>query len=255
MLLVLSPAKTLDFSKIETKLNFSIPGFLNDSEKLIGLLRKLKPKDLSNLMGISAKLADLNFERYLKWEVKHQVENSKPAVFTFNGDVYNGLDVRSISIDNLEFLNKNGRILSGLYGVLKPFDLIQEYRLEMGIKLPNPKGKDLYHFWGKKISQNINSAIEESDGEKVLINLASNEYYQGIEQKSLKYTVIHPIFKDYKENGYTLISFFAKKARGMMARFICQEKISNSDHIKLFKSGGYSFNPKLSDNHQWVFTR
>jgi len=255
MLVLLSPAKTLDFSEIKGKFDFSIPEFINEADKLVQILRKLDSLDLSALMGISAKLADLNFGRLLKWDKNHTSQNSKQSVFAFNGDVYEGLDVSSIPKDNIDFLNKNVRILSGLYGILKPSDIIHEYRLEMGTKLKNSKGKDLYHFWDNKIVQSTNKAIKESDGEKVLINLASNEYFKAIDPKILKYPVISPVFKDYKDDGFQFISFFAKKARGMMTRFIALEKIDNSEQLKLFKFGGYSYNDQLTSGNQWVFTR
>jgi len=254
MLVVLSPAKSLDFSKISGK-DFSIPEFLNEAEILIKLLRKLKPGDLSALMGISAKLADLNFSRFLKWDKNHNLENSKPAIYTFNGDVYEGLMANTLDNESIDFLEKNTRILSGLYGVLHPLDSIMEYRLEMGIKLPNKKGQDLYKFWGKKIAQTINKAIENSDGEKVLVNLASNEYFKSIDRKSLKYPVLTPVFKEYKDGDYQMISFFAKKARGLMTRYISLEKLNTPEDLKKFNLGGYSYNKELSSAQQLFFTR
>jgi cytoplasmic iron level regulating protein YaaA (DUF328/UPF0246 family) len=255
MLTVLSPAKTLDFSKISRKIDFSVPVFIKEAEVLISILRKFNATDISSLMGISAKLSDLNFERFLKWNKDHTLQNSKQAVFAFNGDVYDGLDVQTISQERLAFLNRNTRILSGLYGVLKPLDIIQGYRLEMGIKLNNSKGSNLYDYWGNEIAQNINNSIEESDGEKVLINLASNEYYKAIKTKMLKYPVITPVFKEYKEGELKMISFFAKKARGLMARFIATENITKSLQIKMFNIAGYSYNEELSSENQWFFIR
>jgi cytoplasmic iron level regulating protein YaaA (DUF328/UPF0246 family) len=206
-------------------------------------------------MGISAKLADLNFERFLKWNIDHQAENSKPSIFAYMGDVYDGIDTESLSLEKLKFINENVRILSGLYGVLKPFDLIQEYRLEMGTKLNIHNGKDLYKFWTNKITRTIIMAINESKGEKVLINLASNEYFKSIKLASLKCPVITPVFMEYKDNGYQIVSFYAKKARGMMTRFIAVENILNPEHIKMFNYGGYSFNQDLTTGNRWVFTR
>jgi uncharacterized protein len=255
MLTVLSPAKTLDFSIITKKIDSSIPVFIQEAESLIKILRKFEPVEISSLMGISAKLSDLNFERYLKWKKDHQIQNSKQAVFAFKGEVYNGLDIQSLSLKNIRFLNKNLRILSGLYGVLKPFDIIQEYRLEMGIKLYNSKGQNLYDFWGNKITQNMNKAVEESDGEKVLINLASNEYFKALKTKILKYPVINPVFKEYKEGELKMITLYAKKARGLMARFIASENITKSQQLKMFNLGGYLFNNELSTTNQWAFTR
>ncbi|MDF1549486.1 MAG: peroxide stress protein YaaA [Bacteroidales bacterium] len=255
MLIVLSPAKTLDFTKTIHIKEHSEPVFINEAEMLVNKLQKLKPADLSSLMSISAKLADLNFERFIKWEKNHSQEHTKPSVFAFKGDVYVGLDVDSLSEENLNFLNRNTRILSGLYGILKPFDLIREYRLEMGAKLKNPKGADLYKFWGNKITKQVNEAIAASDGEKVLINLASNEYFKSIDKKELKFPVITPVFKEFKDDGYKIVSFFAKKARGMMTRYIARENIQKAEDIKSFNLDGYVFNQELSKAKEWVFTR
>jgi uncharacterized protein len=255
MLSILSPAKTLNFSKVSEKASYSEPSFVNEAGMLMKILKCLKPDEISELMGISAKLADLNFQRFLAWQKEHRPENSKPAIFAFDGDVYEGLDIETLDVDHVLFLNKNLRILSGLYGVLKPLDLIKEYRLEMGSKLKNKKGPNLYYFWGQKITQNINTAIEQSDGDKVLINLASNEYFKAIDAKALKYEVITPVFKDYKEGKYQVISYYAKKARGLMSRFIAQEKITNQENLKMFHLGSYSFSHELSTSNQFIFTR
>lgn len=255
MLIVLSPAKTLDFTKTAKIKEHSEPVFINEAAILINKLKKLKPADLSTLMSISAKLADLNFERFVKWDKNHSQEHTKAAVFAFKGDVYVGLDVDSLSEENLNFLNRNTRILSGLYGILKPFDSIREYRLEMGAKLQNPKGNDLYKFWGTKITKQVNDAIAISDGEKVLINLASNEYFKSIIQKQLKFPIITPVFKELKDDGYKVVSFFAKKARGMMTRYIARENIQKAEDIKSFNLDGYVFNQELSKAKEWVFTR
>jgi uncharacterized protein len=255
MLAVLSPAKSLNFSRPPQAVKYSLPEFIKEAEGLVKLLRKYSPADLSSLMGISAKLADLNFERFVKWDKNHNSVNSKEAVFAFNGDVYDGLDAYSLNDDNLLFLNQHVRILSGLYGVLCPFDLINEYRLEMGSKLQNKQGNDLYAYWGNKIALSVNSAIENSSGEKVLINLASNEYFKSINLKELKYPVITPVFKEFKDNEFQLISFFAKKARGLMTRYIATEKITEPQQLKFFNLGGYAFNQELSKNDSWVFTR
>ncbi len=255
MLIVLSPAKTLDFSKTITNQVITIPVFLKEAEKLVKIARKFKPAQLSLLMGISAKLADLNFERFLKWEINHSSENSKQALFAFKGDVYLGLDSKSLNEVQLSYLNNNLRILSGLYGSLKPFDLIQEYRLEMGTQIVNPKGNDLYKFWGKKITNEIIKALDNSYGEKVLINLASNEYFKSIVTKDLKNRIITPVFKEQKEDGYHFVSFFAKKARGLMTRFIALNNINQSEDIKHFNLERYAYNEDLSKHDEWVFTR
>lgn len=255
MLTVLSPAKTLDFSADYQLNNSSEPAFINEAATLVKELRKLKPEKLSSLMGISAKLADLNFERYLKWEKNHQPAYTKPAVLAFKGDVYIGLDAMGLNSEQLDFVNENVRILSGLYGILKPYDLIREYRLEMGSKLKNPKGGDLYKFWGNKIAKQINEVIKNSDGEKVLINLASNEYFKSVDLKALNYPVITPVFKELKDDNYKVISFFAKKARGLMTRYMALENITNAEQLKSFNYERYTFNEGLSKKNEWVFTR
>jgi len=255
MLIVISPAKSLDFS-IQTNIKeYSIPPFLNDSKLLIGNLRKYRPEQLSSLMNISAKLAELNYERFVKWHLPFSPENAKPALFVFKGDVYQGLDTETLSKEDISFANNHLRILSGLYGILKPLDLIQEYRLEMGTKLKNERGKNLYEFWGDKITGEINKAVEQSSGEKFLINLASNEYFKSINKKKLNYEVITPVFKDYKNGQYKIISFFAKKARGLMSRFIIQNCIEKAEDIKAFNLSDYRYNEELSKDKEWVFTR
>jgi uncharacterized protein len=255
MLIVLSPAKTLDFSKTKKEYPYSLPIFTKEAAQLIKILKKFKPEDISQLMGISAKLADLNYERFLRWNPDHQPENSKQAVLAFKGDVYEGLQANTLKMDELNYLNKQLRILSGLYGVLLPFDIIREYRLEMGTKLENQKGKDLYQFWGNKISKTIVKAIEESEGEKVLVNLASSEYFKTIDEKNLNYQVITPVFKEFKDGQLQFVSFFAKKARGLMTRFAALEKITKAEDLKFFNHERYHFDTDLSDDRQWVFTR
>jgi cytoplasmic iron level regulating protein YaaA (DUF328/UPF0246 family) len=255
MLIVISPAKSLDFS-VQTNIKTnSVPPFLKDSNTLVNELIKFRPEDLSKLMNISAKLAELNYERFIKWHLPFTNENAKPALFVFKGDVYQGLDIQSLNEEDVLFANQNLRILSGLYGVLKPLDLIQEYRLEMGTKLENPQGKNLYEFWGDKITDEINKAIKLSSGEKVLINLASNEYFKSIQKRKLNYEVITPVFKDYKNGQYKIISFYAKKARGLMSRFIIQNRIEKAQEIKAFNLADYHYNEELSKDKEWVFTR
>lgn len=255
MLLILSPAKSINFSFEYSDINGTEPEFIKEASVLVKELRKFNQEELSDLMKISAKLADLNFERFLKWDKEHNNEYSKPAILAFKGDVYIGLDAHNLNIQQLNFLNNNLRILSGLYGVLRPFDLLREYRLEMGSKLENPKGNNLYKFWGDKIVNHINNAISASDGEKVLINLASNEYYKSINQKKLKFPIVTPVFKELKDDKYKVVSLFAKKARGMMTRYIAENKITNVEEIKTFNSANYSFNQDLSSEKEWVFTR
>lgn len=254
MLIVISPAKSLDFetpSKIE---NYTMPDLLKESEKLVGRLKTMSPKQLSVLMGISADLGDLNFKRYQEWQTPFAPENAKQAILAFNGDVYQGLDAATLSEDKLMLAQSKLRILSGLYGVLKPLDLIQPYRLEMGTKLKYYKSKDLYEFWNPLITKKINEAVVES-GSGILINLASNEYFKSIDRKKLKAEIITPDFKDLKNGSYKMISFFAKRARGLMTRFILENNITDHAELLAFNSEGYAFNPRFSKPENPVFTR
>ena len=254
MLLIISPAKTLDFQPMEKQYPASFPPFLDLSTKLISELRNYEAQELQSLMSISPKLADLNRERFLQWQLPFTPENTKPAVFAFRGDVYTGLDVDSLTETETLRINKHLRILSGLYGVLRPLDGIQAYRLEMGTKLENEKGNTLYKFWGDLITNQINSDLIENKYE-YLINLASNEYFKSIDKKKIKKPIITPIFKDYKNEKYKVISFYAKKARGLMTRFIIQNQINTIDGLKTFDQANYLFNPDLSTNTELVFTR
>lgn len=254
MLIVISPAKSLDFKTPGVVSEYSIPEFLNESEKLVGRLKTFSPKKLSLLMGISAELGELNFQRFQNWQQPFTPDNAKQAIFAFNGDVYQGLNASTLTPDNLKLSQNKLRILSGLYGVVKPLDLIQPYRLEMGTKLKYYKSKDLYAFWNPLITKKINEAILES-GSNVLINLASNEYFKSIDRKKLKAEVVTPDFKDHKNGAYKMISFFAKRARGLMSRFILENNISDPVDLLAFDSEGYSFNSRLSKPGNPVFTR
>ncbi len=254
MLLVISPAKSLDFKTPPVTDAFTMPDMLDESEKLLIKLRKMSPAQLSDLMGISANLGQLNYERFQTWYQPFTQENAKQAVLAFSGDVFQGLDANSLSEEQLLRLQSKLRILSGLYGVLRPLDLMQPYRLEMGTKLKVQRSVDLYAFWKTKITPKINDAIEES-GSKVLINLASNEYYKSIETKKLDCEIVTPQFKDMKNGQYKMISFYAKKARGMMTRFVIENDINNVDDLQAFDSEGYVFNPRLSKPGNPVFTR
>jgi cytoplasmic iron level regulating protein YaaA (DUF328/UPF0246 family) len=254
MLIVISPAKSLDFESKPTTSEYTTPEFLNESEKLVARLKKMKPEKISKLMGISASLGNLNYERFQTWHLPFTPENAKQAVLAFNGDVYVGLNAPSLSEEKLQLSQQKLRILSGLYGVLKPLDLIQPYRLEMGTKFGAGKAKDLYSFWSKKITPKVQEAINES-GSKILVNLASNEYYKSIDPKKLEAEIVTPAFKDMKNGEYKMISFFAKKARGLMSRFILENNIDNADDLQAFDYEGYHFNPRLSRPGQPVFTR
>lgn len=254
MLIVLSPSKSLDFKKPITFPEFSLPELLNESEKLMGKLKKLTPKQISAFMNISPALGELNFQRFQSWELPFTPENSRQALFAFNGDVYQGLDAGSLSVQAVKSAQKKVRILSGLYGVLKPLDLIQPYRLEMGTAFGYYSKKNLYEFWKSTITGNIRKALNDSES-NVLVNLASNEYFKSIDLKKLKAEVVTPAFLDFKNGKYRMISFFAKRARGLMTRFILENQIDESSALQAFEAEGYVFNPALSKAGNPVFTR
>lgn len=254
MLTVISPAKTLDFDTPPVTAAFTQPGYLEDSEKLIRKLRSLSRKKIGELMGISKDLAQLNYERYLSWHSDFNPGNAKQAVLAFKGDVYLGLEAETFTEEDFEFSQNHLRILSGLYGVLRPLDLIQPYRLEMGIRLPVRRKKNLYDFWGTRLTEDINNVLEEQE-ERVLLNLASKEYFGAIQPELTKGTIINPIFKDWKNGEYKILSFFAKKARGRMSSWIIRHRIDKVEEIKGFDLDGYEFNESLSNTHDWVFTR
>lgn len=254
MLIVISPAKSLDFNTPSVTESYTIPEMLGESEKLVGRLKKMSPKQLSNLMGISTNLGELNFQRYQSWHLPFKPENAKQAILAFSGDVYQGLDAGNLSEELLELAQTKLRILSGLYGVLKPLDIIQPYRLEMGTKMKYQRSNDLYAFWKNKITLAVNKAISES-GSDVLVSLASNEYFKSIDRKKIKARIVTPEFKDLKNGQYKMISFFAKKARGLMTRFILENDISDVDNLQAFDLEGYHFNPRLSKPETPVFTR
>lgn len=254
MLMVISPAKTLDFETLPTTSEHTTPDFLDDSEELIEQLREMSPHDVSALMKISDKLGNLNFDRYLSWDKKFTLDNAKQALLAFKGDVYTGLDAESLSGDDLIWAQDHLRILSGLYGLLRPLDLIQAYRLEMGTKLVNGCGKDLYQFWGSKITDALNQQ-QADESLPVLVNLASNEYFKSVQSKQLNAEIITPVFKDWKGDKYKIISFYAKKARGLMVAYIIRNRLNDVEQIKNFDSEGYVYNPAMSSAKEWVFTR
>ena len=255
MISVLSPAKTLDYeSRVPIK-DFSTSELITESKKLMKELKILSPEDLSSLMGLSEKLANLNFERNMNWRAEKKLgEHSRQAIYAFKGDVYVGLDIFTLNQKQVRFLNQHIRVLSGLYGILKPLDLIEPYRLEMGTKLRNSKGKDLYKFWNNKISMNLGKDLESHDNRSI-INLASVEYFSSIKLVDLKVPVFNPVFKDYKNGKYKIISFYAKKARGLMARYIALNNIDNPKGILGFDLGGYNYSKKDSNQFSPVFLR
>lgn len=254
MLLLISPAKTLDFESPAPTEEFTQADFLKQSRQLIGELRALAPHDISELMDISDKLGLLNFDRFAKWKTPFNLGNSKQALFAFQGDVYTGMQADTFSADDIKFAQKHLRILSGLYGLLRPLDLIQAYRLEMGTGFVNSRGKNLYEFWDTSITKALNKQLKELNS-SLVINLASNEYFSSVKPKVLDAKIITPVFKDKKNGEYKIISFFAKKARGMMSAYIIQNRILNPEAIKTFDTGGYSFNQTMSTEFEWVFTR
>ena len=254
MLAIISPAKTLDFESAVKNFPVSQPHFTDYSEQLIEVCRKLSTQDLSSLMSISDKLAGLNVARFAEWTKIHNENNSRAALFAFKGDVYTGLDADSLSEDDVAFAQSHLRMLSGLYGLLKPLDLMQPYRLEMGTKLVNPKGKDLYAFWGNVITQAVQQAIDEQ-GDNVLINLASDEYYKSVKESQLNAKIIKPVFLDNKNGKYKVISFYAKKARGLMCRYLIQNRLTEIEQLKEFDLGGYWFDSTSSTETEFVFKR
>lgn len=254
MLTLISPAKSLDFEHPAPLPTATQPRFAQQSAVLAKILKGYSPQALSDLMGISDKLASLNAARYQQWALPFTPANSKQAVFAFTGDVYTGLDATSLSPEALEFGQAHLGILSGLYGLLRPLDLIQPYRLEMGTSLPNPAGKDLYAYWQQQITQTLSQLLSEQQV-PVLVNLASQEYFKVIDQKKITQRIITPVFKDWKNGEYKIISFFAKKARGLMTRFLLQNRLDMPDALKDFNLDGYAFNPALSADDTWVFTR
>ena len=254
MLTVISPAKTLDYeSPVTTKLH-SMPRFLEHSAQLINTLEALSVQEVAELMKLSDKLASLNVARYASWQEQFNPNDARQAVLAFKGDVYTGLAAETLSEEQLEYAQQHLRILSGLYGVLKPLDLMQPYRLEMGTKFNNAKGKDLYQFWGTRLTESLNEELA-SDNSPVLVNLASNEYFKAIKPKLLNARVITPVFKDWKNGQYKIISFYAKKARGLMSRYIIEEKINAPEALKAFNYEGYQFSETLSEGDTLVFTR
>ncbi|UBM57230.1 peroxide stress protein YaaA [Marinilongibacter aquaticus] len=252
MKIVVSPAKSLDFeSQIPTN-EYTLPRFLTETDKLNAALKKKSRKKLSDLMSISAALAELNYDRNQTRGIDYTLDNARQAVYAFNGDVYLGLDIHSLNPEKLPQLQEKLRILSGLYGLLKPLDLIQPYRLEMGTKLKVGRKNDLYAFWDKKVTESLNEELEAGEP---FINLASNEYFKVVKPELLKSPVITPIFKDYVNGNLKVVSFHAKKARGMMTRFVLDKNIENAESLKTFNYGNYEFDEKQSNAQEWVFVR
>jgi cytoplasmic iron level regulating protein YaaA (DUF328/UPF0246 family) len=253
MKILISPAKSLNLEKLPNGIKSSDITFRNEAWEIAKVLKQKTPKELSELMGISDKLANLNWSRNQDYTKEMSADKSKQAIFAFNGEVFNGIDVENMTNSSIEYLQKNLRILSGQYGILKPLDLIMPYRLEMGTKLPVNNSKNLYDFWGNKITNEINSELTDDD---IVVNLASNEYFKSIKENILKAQIVTPIFKDYKNGKLKTISFFAKKARGLMVRYMAENNISeNIELLKEFNAEGYIYDPKLSNKKKLTFIR
>ncbi|TCV99093.1 peroxide stress protein YaaA [Biostraticola tofi] len=254
MLMVVSPAKTLDYQTPLATRRYTQPELLAQSEKLIDLCRKMTPAHLSRLMGISDKLADLNAARFQSWQADFTPDNARQAILAFKGDVYTGMAAESFSEQDFDFAQTHLRMLSGLYGILRPLDLMQPYRLEMGIRLANPAGPDLYHFWGERLTEMLNQALAVQ-GDDILLNLASQEYFKAVKTRRLSGRIITPVFLDEKNGKYKIISFNAKKARGMMSRFVIKQRLTRPEQLRDFTEGGYRFHGEESSDSEWIFKR
>ncbi|MFT4767672.1 MAG: cytoplasmic iron level regulating protein YaaA (DUF328/UPF0246 family) [Glaciecola sp.] len=254
MLSVISPAKTLDFDSPVTSRKATQPEFLERSEALIEDARLLDPADIRSLMGVSENIAALNHQRFMDWHRPFDKNNARQAILAFKGDVYTGLEAETMDATQLAYAQKHLRILSGLYGLLRPLDLMQAYRLEMGLKFANNGGKNLYEFWGVSLTASLNKQLKKT-GTRALLNLASNEYFKAVKPGALDAEVITPVFKDLKNGKYKIISFFAKKARGQMARYIIDREINDVAALKKYRVGGYRYNAAESSARELVFTR
>lgn len=254
MLITISPAKTLDYESPLATAKFTQPELLAESQKLIKECRKLTPADIASLMKISDKLAGLNAARFAEWHADFTPENARQAILAFKGDVYTGMQAETFSPADFEFAQSHLRILSGLYGILRPLDLMQPYRLEMGISLKNTRGKNLYEFWGDIITKQLNQALAQQK-DQVLVNLASDEYFKSVNTQKLDGQIIKPVFLDEKNGKYKVISFYAKKARGLMSRFIIQNKLTKTDQLSDFNLEGYQFDESQSKGNELIFTR
>jgi cytoplasmic iron level regulating protein YaaA (DUF328/UPF0246 family) len=261
MILIISPAKALDFETPLPALSQPVtqPDFLDESAELIDLLRPQSPAEIAALMGLSDKLASLNVARYANWSRPFTGDNARPALFAFNGDVYEGLGARSLDAAGLAWAQSHLRILSGLYGVLRPLDLMQAYRLEMGTRLANARGRDLYAFWGKKIALALAGLLreeaEKNGASPVLVNLASEEYFKATPRKSITARIVTPVFEDWKNGRYKIISFYTKRARGLMSRYAVDRRLEVVEELRGFDSEGYAFAAEASDDNTWVFRR
>lgn len=254
MLMVVSPAKALDESTpVQTQLHTQ-GVLLDEAAQLIDELKGVGPVEIGQMMHISEKLSELNYERFQDWTMPFPKDRAKQAAWLFKGDVYQGLDAYSLDDKGIAYIQNHLAILSGLYGLLKPCDDMLPYRLEMGTKFANQKGKDLYAFWGSQITEELNKLLAQQNSQ-TLVNLASNEYFKAVKKKDLNGRIVTPIFKDWKNGQFKIISFYAKKARGLMARYAADHQIENAEDLKFFNTEGYQFNPEMSSENDWVFTR
>lgn len=254
MLILISPAKTLDYQSPLATQRYTQPVLLDHSQQLIDVARQLSAPQIKTLMGISDKLADLNATRFHDWQPDFTPDNARQAILAFKGDVYAGMQAETFSEDDFTFAQQHLRMLSGLYGVLRPLDLMQPYRLEMGIRLQNPKGSDLYQFWGETITTTLNEALA-AQGDNIIVNLASDEYFRAVKPKLLAGEIVKPVFLDEKNGTFKVISFYAKKARGLMSRYIIENRLTTPDQLKAFDVDGYVFDEEASQKHELVFKR
>ena len=258
MILVISPAKALDYETPPTTATFTQPDFLDHAAELIEVLREKSPAQIAELMSLSDQLSSLNVARYASWSRPFAPDNAKQALLAFDGDVYEGLDAKTLSATDLAWAQDHLRILSGLYGVLRPLDLMQAYRLEMGTRLANPRGKNLYEFWGERITDELNRLLareEEAGRERVLVNLASDEYFKSVKPKKLKGRIVTPVFEDWKGGRYKIISFYAKRARGLMSRYVITNRIDEVEALQGIAAEGYAYAAEASDADSPVFRR
>jgi len=254
MITVISPAKTLDYQTPVSVIEHTMPELLNNTQTLIKYCKELTTTALADLMKISPKLAELNYQRFQDWQPNFSPKEARQAIFAFKGDVYEGLQVEDFNQHNITFAQQHLRILSGLYGLLRPLDLVLPYRLEMGIKLKNGSNNNLYQFWANTITEKLNQQLAEQNSHS-LINLASNEYFKAVNHKKLNADIINPVFLDESKGNYKIISFYAKRARGLMSRYIIKNQLKAPDDIKSFNLSGYQFDPHQSNANQWLFTR
>ncbi|POU04148.1 peroxide stress protein YaaA [Escherichia sp. ESNIH1] len=254
MLILISPAKTLDYQSPLATQRYTQPVLLDHSQQLIDVARQLSAPQIKTLMGISDKLADLNATRFHDWQPDFTPDNARQAILAFKGDVYAGMQAETFSEDDFTFAQQHLRMLSGLYGVLRPLDLMQPYRLEMGIRLQNPKGSDLYQFWGETITTTLNEALA-AQGDNIIVNLASDEYFRAVKPKLLAGEIVKPVFLDEKNGTFKVISFYAKKARGLMSRYIIENRLTTLDQLKAFDVDGYVFDEEASQKNELVFKR